>query len=100
MHACVCVVFSVSRLDKHKPKFTALPPQVRHIGRDLGLLDEFVQRHPFPGPGLAIRVICAEEPFMERDFSETQVVLKVLVDFAASVQKVRWSWIWDIISLY
>lgn len=65
-----------------------LPSQVRQIGRDLGLLDEFVQRHPFPGPGLAIRVLCAEEPYMERDFSETQVILKVIVDYAASVLKV------------
>ena len=62
--------------------------QVRQMGRDLGLADEFVQRHPFPGPGLAIRVICAEECYLERDFSETQVILKVIVDYASSVVKV------------
>ncbi len=31
--------------------------EVRRLGRELGIDDSFLKRHPFPGPGLAIRVI-------------------------------------------
>ncbi len=31
--------------------------EVRKVGLDLGLAKEFIGRHPFPGPGLAIRII-------------------------------------------
>ncbi|WP_347280016.1 MULTISPECIES: glutamine-hydrolyzing GMP synthase [unclassified Leptolyngbya] len=31
--------------------------EVRKVGRSIGLPDEIINRHPFPGPGLAIRIL-------------------------------------------
>jgi GMP synthase (glutamine-hydrolysing) len=31
--------------------------EVRALGREMGMPDEIIDRHPFPGPGLAIRII-------------------------------------------
>ena len=31
--------------------------EVRNIGKDLGIPNEILQRHPFPGPGLGVRIL-------------------------------------------
>jgi GMP synthase (glutamine-hydrolysing) len=43
--------------------------EVREIGAELGIPGQFLHRHPFPGPGLAIRCLCCERdaPAERRD---------------------------------
>ncbi|MEO9886577.1 MAG: glutamine-hydrolyzing GMP synthase [Balneola sp.] len=45
------------KLDLIEPVRELFKDEVREVGRALGIPEHFIGRHPFPGPGLGIRVI-------------------------------------------
>jgi GMP synthase (glutamine-hydrolysing) len=68
--------------------------QVRTLGRRLGLPISLIDRHPFPGPGLAIRILCSESAYRMPDHDKLQQQLDQFVlrdgpEFSAHLLPVR-----------
>jgi len=63
--------------------------EVRRVGEELGLPRDFVWRHPFPGPGLAVRILGAVDPERVRTLQEADAIV---------IEEIRAAGIYDEIS--
>jgi GMP synthase (glutamine-hydrolysing) len=61
--------------------------EVREIGKRLGLPDEIIQRQPFPGPGLAVRILGA--------VNDEDLALLRRAD-AIVRQEIEWAWLTEV----
>jgi GMP synthase (glutamine-hydrolysing) len=59
-----------------EPLNTLFKDEVRKLGKELGLPEYIVNRQPFPGPGLAIRIIGTINKEKIRLVQETDVILQ------------------------
>ncbi len=58
--------------------------EVRQVGRELGLPDSMVMRHPFPGPGLAVRILGEITP------ERTAILREADAIFLEELRKADW----------
>ncbi|XP_046801939.1 GMP synthase [glutamine-hydrolyzing]-like [Lucilia cuprina] len=61
--------------------------EVRKLAKELKIPKAIRENHPFPGCGLAIRIICAQGPFKEKDFDETQQMVAYIVNYRKHLTK-------------
>ncbi len=77
----------VMKLKLIEPLRELFKDEVRALGRELGLPDELLHRHPFPGPGLAIRVLGeVTEPRLEL-LRKADAIVQEEVRFAGLYQE-------------
>ncbi len=65
--------------------------EVRQLGRELGLPPSLVERQPFPGPGLAIRMVGEVQPERLELLRRADLVVRREVE-SAEIAKDLWQW--------
>ncbi|SHE79980.1 GMP synthase (glutamine-hydrolyzing) [Desulfacinum infernum DSM 9756] len=63
------------QLELIEPLRELFKDEVRMVGRELGLPERIIMRHPFPGPGLAIRIIGEVTPERLRILREADAIV-------------------------
>jgi GMP synthase (glutamine-hydrolysing) len=61
--------------------------EVRRIGRELGLPEEILVKHPFPGPGLAVRVLGEVNPELLNTLRDADAVVREEIRLGGLYQK-------------
>jgi len=72
------------RLELIEPLRLLFKDEVRQLGRELGLPDALVERHPFPGPGLAVRTLGAVNE------ADLQILREADAIFIEELRRARW----------
>lgn len=72
-----------------EPLRTFYKDEVRAIGKYLGLPESIVQRHPFPGPGLAVRIIGEVKDYKLKVLREADRIVREEIE-SAKLGKKLW----------
>ncbi|RLC86649.1 MAG: hypothetical protein DRI37_06890 [Chloroflexi bacterium] len=62
--------------------------EVRKLGKELGLPHKLIYRHPFPGPGLAIRIICSDKTDTQDDYKKEENSMNDILEKFQMVGKI------------
>jgi GMP synthase (glutamine-hydrolysing) len=59
--------------------------EIRALGTSLGLPDKLVWRHPFPGPGLGVRLLCRDDEEIlvkeELDYKVSRIMEQTIIEY-------------------
>src|SRR2546430_10462835 len=80
--------------------------EVRLIGRELGVPEEILMRHPFPGPGLAVRklgdvtperlcILRSADRILDEELRQAELYASVLPTFAGVLPLFTVRGMWD-----